>query len=89
MLLSFLKLGSGTPEDFNDSANHERLIRELENTANGISDEVFHYWSQNEELSVELKVMSRRRSRASSRPGPNFPMSESTIAATACSGSVR
>lgn len=56
-LLSFLKLGSGTPEDFNDSANHERLIRELENTANGISDEVFHYWSQNEELSVELKVM--------------------------------
>ena len=55
--MSFLKLGSGTPEDFNDSANHERLIRELENTANGISDEVFHYWSQNEELSVELKVM--------------------------------
>ncbi|MGD9798756.1 MAG: AAA family ATPase, partial [Acidimicrobiia bacterium] len=56
-LLSFLKLGSGKPEDFNDSANHERLIRELENTANGISDEVFHYWSQNVELSVERKVM--------------------------------
>lgn len=56
-LLSFLNLGSGKPEDFNDSANHERLIRELENTANGISDEVFHYWSQNEELSVDLKVM--------------------------------
>ena len=56
-LLSFINLGSGSPEDFNDSANHERLIRELENTANGISDEVFQYWSQNEDLSVDLKVM--------------------------------
>lgn len=56
-LLSFINLGSGKPEDFNDAANHERLIRELENTANGISDEVFHYWSQNEDLSVDLKVM--------------------------------
>jgi hypothetical protein len=56
-LLSFISLGSGTPEDFSDAANHERLIRELENTANGISDEVFHYWSQNEDLSVDLKVM--------------------------------
>jgi hypothetical protein len=55
-LLSFIRLGSGKPEDFNDSANHERLIRELENTANGISDEVFHYWSQNQDLSVDLKV---------------------------------
>lgn len=56
-LLSFLNLGSGRPEDFNEMENHERLIRELENTANGISDEVFQYWSQNEELSVDLKVM--------------------------------
>lgn len=56
-LLSFLNLGSGRPEDFNEVENHERLIRELENTANGISDEVFRYWSQNDELSVDLKVM--------------------------------
>lgn len=71
-LLSFLKLGSGKPEDFNDSANHERLIRELGNTANGISDEVFHYWSQNKELSVELKVMAPEAGAEPPLEGPIF-----------------
>ena len=55
-LLSLLALIKGKPEDFNDSSNHERLIRELENAANSISDEVFRYWSQNKDLSVELQV---------------------------------
>ena len=48
---------SARPEDFNDQGKHERLIRELENAANSISDEVFHYWSQNRDLSVDLKVL--------------------------------
>jgi hypothetical protein len=55
-LLSLLSLVRGKPEDFNDESNHERLIRELENAANSISDEVFEYWSQNKDLSVDLKV---------------------------------
>lgn len=39
------------------SDRHERLIRELENSGNVISDEVFDYWSQNTDLEVELKVL--------------------------------
>ena len=55
-LLALLSLIRGNPEDFDDESNHERLIRELENAANSISDEIFRYWSQNNDLSVDLKV---------------------------------
>ena len=51
-----MSLIRGNPEDFDDESNHERLIRELENAANSISDEIFRYWSQNSDLSVDLKV---------------------------------
>lgn len=51
-LLSLLDMAGVAPEDFNDSDQHERLLRELENSGNVISDEVFEYWSQNTELEV-------------------------------------
>jgi hypothetical protein len=43
-------------EDFSQTDQHERLIRELENASNVISDEVFEYWSQNQDLSVKLSI---------------------------------
>ncbi|MGA3146514.1 MAG: AAA family ATPase [Acidimicrobiales bacterium] len=46
-LIALLSIIRGNPEDFDDESNHERLIRELENAANSISDEIFRYWSQN------------------------------------------
>ena len=55
-LIALLSMIRGNPEDFDDESNHERLIRELENAANSISDEIFRYWSQNSDLSVDLKV---------------------------------
>ncbi|MFI5905416.1 ATP-dependent nuclease [Streptomyces cyaneofuscatus] len=57
-LLSLLDIAGVSPEDFQDSGQHERLIRELENAGNVISDEVFGYWSQNKELEVQLKVLA-------------------------------
>jgi AAA domain, putative AbiEii toxin, Type IV TA system len=33
------------------------LIRELENTSNALSDEVFEYWCQNQELEVQLEIL--------------------------------
>ena len=57
-LLSLLNMASVTPEDFNQSDKHERLIRELENAGNVISDEVFEYWSQSDQLEVKLEVLS-------------------------------
>jgi predicted ATPase len=56
-LLSLLSLAGVKPEDFQQVDQHERLIRELENTANVISDEVFEYWTQNKELAVDLKIL--------------------------------
>ncbi|WP_331760980.1 AAA family ATPase [Streptomyces anulatus] len=57
-LLSLLDMAGVSPEDFQDSGQHERLIRELENAGNVISDEVFDYWSQNKELEVRLEVLA-------------------------------
>lgn len=56
-LLSLLKMADVELEDFHEADNHERLIRELENASNVISEEVFDYWSQNTELAVELRVL--------------------------------
>ncbi|WP_018639882.1 ATP-dependent nuclease [Parafrankia elaeagni] len=56
-LLSLLDMAGVAPEEFQDTTQHERLIRELENSGNVISDEVFEYWSQNTELEVELEVL--------------------------------
>jgi len=56
-LLSLLAMADVTLEDFHKTDTHERLIRELENASNVISDEVFEYWSQNTELEVKLEVL--------------------------------
>ncbi|MGX9884735.1 AAA family ATPase [Streptomyces sp. NPDC002276] len=71
-LLSLLDIAGVSPEEFQDSDQHERLIRELENSGNVISDEVFEYWSQNTELEVRLEVLSPE-------PGAQPPLDEGPI----------
>ncbi|MEV4374560.1 AAA family ATPase [Nonomuraea sp. NPDC049637] len=71
-LLSLLDIAGVTPEEFNDSDEHERLIRELENSGNVISDEVFEYWSQNKELEVQLKTLAPE-------PGATHPYDQGPI----------
>lgn len=56
-LLSLLAEAGASLEDFLNRDKHERLIRELENTSNAITEEVFEYWSQNRELEVQLEVL--------------------------------
>jgi hypothetical protein len=56
-LLSLLAEAGAAPEEFLNPDKHERLIRELENTSNALTDEVFQYWSQNKELEVDLKIL--------------------------------
>jgi hypothetical protein len=71
-LIALLSIIRGNPEDFDDESNHERLIRELENAANSISDEIFRYWSQNKDLSVDLKVTAPE-------PGAEPPLDKGPI----------
>lgn len=56
-LLALFDVVSVQLEDFQDPTKHEYIIRELENAANSISDEVFEYWSQNRDLAVKLEVL--------------------------------
>jgi hypothetical protein len=56
-LLSLLAMADVSLEDFQKTDKHERLIRELENSGNVISEEVFEYWSQNTDLEVQLEVL--------------------------------
>lgn len=59
-LMALLSIAGVKPEDLSASTNPEDAeyqIRKLENASNTISDEVFHYWSQNTELSVKLTLI--------------------------------
>ncbi|MEU0482828.1 AAA family ATPase [Streptosporangium sp. NPDC006013] len=56
-LLSLLNQAGANLEEFGQTDNHERLIREAENASNAITDEVFDFWSQNKELEVELRIL--------------------------------
>lgn len=55
---TFLALLATVDADLADfeTANFERLTRELEGAANGITDKVFEYWTQNRELRLEIRV---------------------------------
>jgi len=55
-LLRLLDMVGATLEEFQDESNFERLVRELEAAANGISEEVFKYWTQNPGLEVSALV---------------------------------
>ena len=68
-LLGLLDLAGVTLEDFSKNDQHERLIRELENAGNAISDEVFKYWTQNKDLERQAQrpPAGGRRHRAAER----------------------
>jgi len=42
--------------DSEDPEEYERLVRELESASNGITQEVFKYWSQNQSLRVQFNI---------------------------------
>jgi len=53
--LSLIRLSGVKPEEFTE-ANYEARKAALEAAANQLTDEVFEYWSQNKDLSIELDV---------------------------------
>ena len=71
-LLSLLDIAGVSVDEFRDNNRHEHLIRELENTSNVISEEVFEYWSQNTDLDVELRILSPE-------PGAVHPLNQGPI----------
>ena len=72
-LLALLSMAGVNPQEFMSSENHERLIRQMENASNAISDEVFEYWSQNKELQVELHTI------ATAEPNAEPPLNEAPL----------
>ncbi|WP_291380179.1 AAA family ATPase [Demequina sp.] len=65
--LALLRLSSVEPEDFLGPETEEHLVRSIENASNSISDEVFEYWSQNDQLEVQLRMSQED---AGPYPGP-------------------
>lgn len=59
--LSLLHLASVEPEDFIEPESEEHLIRDVENASNGITEEVFTYWSQNTNLRVQLRIGQQKK----------------------------
>ncbi len=70
--LAFLALGGAELSEFEDESNFERLTRTLEATANGISEEVFAYWTQNKQLGVNVQV-------SKANPADEPPLNDGTI----------
>jgi hypothetical protein len=54
--LSLLHMAGVEPEDFIDPESSEHMVRDVENASNGITQEVFTYWSQNQNLRVQLRM---------------------------------
>lgn len=65
--LSLLAMAGVELEDFIDPESPEHLIRDVENASNGITQEVFSYWSQNQNLRVQLHIGEEK---AGQYPGP-------------------
>lgn len=55
-LLALLSIVGTKPEDYENQNNYESLKAELEAASIGITDEVFAFWTQNEQLEVEFDI---------------------------------
>lgn len=73
-LLALLSLSGVELEDFMKPESHEHLTRSMENASNAISAEVFEYWTQNKNLSVQLNVLAspEQGATAATKPAPPF-----------------
>lgn len=54
--LALLRFVGAELEEFESEANYERLKADLEAASNEISDELFRFWSQNDQLAVEFDI---------------------------------
>lgn len=54
--LALLRFVGAELEEFESDANYERLKADLEAASNEISDELFRFWSQNDQLAVEFDI---------------------------------
>jgi energy-coupling factor transporter ATP-binding protein EcfA2 len=54
--LALLRFVGAELEEFESEANYERLKADLEAASNEISDELFCFWSQNDQLAVEFDI---------------------------------
>lgn len=56
--LALLRFVGAELEEFESEENYERLKADLEAASNEISDELFKFWSQNDQLAVEFDISS-------------------------------
>ncbi|KRE45515.1 AAA family ATPase [Paenibacillus sp. Soil522] len=70
--LSLLKMAGVELSDLNNSAGYENIKAKLESISNSITDKVFEYWRQNQELDVEFDIRQDPNDQAPYNSGNNL-----------------
>ncbi|MGE0218864.1 ATP-dependent nuclease [Mycolicibacterium sp.] len=71
---TFLSLLATVEADLDsfETADYEELVRELEGAANGITDDVMRFWTQNPDLQVEIQI-------SNANPADDPPLNQGPI----------
>lgn len=70
--LSLLKMAGVELSDLNNSSGYENIKAKLESISNSITDKVFEYWRQNQELDVEFDIRQDPNDQAPFNNGNNL-----------------
>lgn len=71
-VLSLLQLAGVTVDDLMSPAGYEKSKARLEGISNSITDRVFEFWAQNQELEVAFDIKEDPKDRVPFNDGPNL-----------------
>ncbi len=72
IFLDFLEYAGTSLQDLQDASRYEELIAQCEAASNGITKEIFEFWSQNKSLKVQINVHEGRQ-------GDDAPFKSGTV----------
>lgn len=71
-ILALLRMANVGLGDFTSSTSYEEIKAKLEGFSNSITDQIFEYWTQNQELEVEIDIRADPQDQAPYNQGPNL-----------------
>ncbi len=71
-ILALLRMADVDLSDFTSSTSYEVIKAKLEGFSNSITDQIFEYWTQNQELDVEIDIRADALDQAPYNQGANL-----------------
>lgn len=71
-VLSLLSMADVSLEELNATKGYEEVKAKLEGISNSITDKIFKYWKQNQDLHVEFDIREDAQDKAPFNVGPNL-----------------